>query len=340
MEASDLSPLRRHRILDMEPERRIDDLALLASHVCGASALITLVDGHRQWFKSRAGVPAAETSSAVSFCAHALTPQDLVIIPDTLQDERFRSHPQVTSDPHIRFYAGAPLVAPDGRALGSLCVIDSRARALTVDQRAALDAIRRQVESQLELRWNLLELDEVLAARDRAEAEQAATLGDLRAAHENVRRLSAFVPLCSTCEFTMTIPADPAVIPIVTDGVVEVLEEKDWSMEDVFAVQLALQEAVANAIRHGCRGDVSKQVQCSVSCDASGEVVIVVRDPGSGFDPGAIADPLATANILKPSGRGIFLISELMDHVQFAEGGREVRMRKKKHAPDLMRASR
>ncbi len=128
----------------------------------------------------------------------------------------------------------------------------------------------------------------------------------------------------------MTIPADPAAIPIVTDGVVEVLEEKHWPKEDVMAVQLALQEAVANAIRHGCRGDVSKHVQCSVSCDESGEVVIVVRDPGSGFDLGAIADPLDTANILKPSGRGIFLINELMDEVQFADGGREVQMRKRK----------
>lgn len=177
-----------------------------------------------------------------------------------------------------------------------------------------------------------------LAARDRAEAEQAATLDELRAAHEKLRRLSALMPFCSTCHFTMTIPADPAAIPIVTDGVVAVLEEQHWSEEDVMAVQLALQEAVANAIRHGCHGDVSKHVQCSVTCDESGEVVIVVRDPGSGFDPAAVADPLDHANILKPSGRGIFLINELMDQVQFADGGREVLMRKKK-APDFMAAS-
>ena len=142
--------------------------------------------------------------------------------------------------------------------------------------------------------------------------------------------LRALVSLCLTYEFSMTLPADPAVIPTVTDGVVEVLEQRAWAEEDILAIELALQEAVANAIRHGCRGDASKQVRCSVSCDDADEVVIVVRDPGSGFDPGAIADPLDTANILKPSGRGIFLISELMDHVQFADGGREVRMRKKK----------
>lgn len=164
--------------------------------------------------------------------------------------------------------------------------------------RAALDALRRQVKSELQRR----------------------------------RNLSPLIPSCSTCQFTMTIPADPAVIPIVTDGVVELLEQTHWPRNDVMAVQLALQEALANAIRHGCRGDVSKHVQCLVSCDESGEVVIVVRDPGSGFDPAGIADPLDTANLLKPSGRGILLIKELMDDVQFADGGRELRMRKKKNA--------
>jgi serine/threonine-protein kinase RsbW len=196
--------------------------------------------------------------------------------------------------------------------------------------RAALDALRRQMESQLQLRRNLIELDEALAARGRAEAEHAPTTGELRGADENLRRLSALIAFCSTCQFTMTIPADPAAIPIVTDGVVEVLEEKQWPTEDVLAIQLALQEAVANAIRHGCRGDVSTHVQCSVSCDESGEVVMVVRDPGPGFDPSTIADPLDAANILKPSGRGLFLINELMDEVKFADGGREVQMRKRK----------
>ena len=205
--------------------------------------------------------------------------------------------------------------------------------------RAALDALRRQEESQLQLRRNLIELDVALAARDRAEAEQATTIGELRTAYENLRRLSALIRLCSTCQFTMTIPADPAAIPIVTDGIVEVLEERHWPKDDVQAVQLALQEAVANAICHGCRGDDSKHVHCSVSYDQSGEVVMVVRDSGPGFDPSAIADPLDGANILKPSGRGIFLIYELMDDVQFADGGREVRMRKKK-ARDLTPACR
>ena len=96
------------------------------------------------------------------------------------------------------------------------------------------------------------------------------------------------------------------------------------------AIELALQEAVANGIRHGCRGDASKQVQCSVTIDADGEVLIVVRDPGHGFDPARVANPLAPENMLKPSGRGIFLINGLMDDVQYADGGRELQMKKRK----------
>jgi serine/threonine-protein kinase RsbW len=138
------------------------------------------------------------------------------------------------------------------------------------------------------------------------------------------------MPLCSTCQFSMTIPADPSAIPIVTDGVTQVLQEKKWAEEDIMSVELALQEAVANAIRHGCRGDATKQLQCSVTCDESGEVVITVRDPGAGFDPAAVENPLDPANMLKPSGRGIFLINGLMDDVQYADGGRELKMRKRK----------
>jgi anti-sigma regulatory factor (Ser/Thr protein kinase) len=330
-ESARLAALHRYQILDTEPERAFDDLTMLASHICGTPmALITLVDADRQWFKSRVGITASETSRTISFCAHAIKQRDLFIIADTRADERLRDNPLVTGDPHIRFYAGAPLVTPDGYALGTLCVVDRVTRTLTAEQVEALDALRRQVQSQLELRRHVFDLQQALAERDEAQAKQAALYDELRTAHDNVRRLSAMMPFCSTCQFTMTIPADPAAIPALTDGVTQVLQEKHWSDQDVMAVELALQEAVANAIRHGCGGDPSKQLQCSVACEGSGEVVITVRDPGAGFDHTSVANPLHPENILKPSGRGIFLINGLMDEVAFADGGRELQMRKKK----------
>ena len=117
---------------------------------------------------------------------------------------------------------------------------------------------------------------------------------------------------------------------MVLDRVTRMLEKREWPEDDVTAVQLALTEAVANAIRHGCRGDITKRVQCSVGCFESDEVLIVVRDPGEGFDPGGVPDPLDPANTFNPSGRGIFLMRAFMDHVVFAAGGREVQMRKRK----------
>jgi serine/threonine-protein kinase RsbW len=132
-----------------------------------------------------------------------------------------------------------------------------------------------------------------------------------------------------TCRLNVTIPADPAEISGLVDRVSRELEERHWRDDDVMAVQLALTEAVANAIRHGCGGDINQRVECSVGCGAYDEVLLIVRDSGSGFDPNGVPDPLDPSNTFKPSGRGIFLMRVLMDHVAFVNGGREVRMRKR-----------
>jgi anti-sigma regulatory factor (Ser/Thr protein kinase) len=316
-ETARLAALRQYRILDTEPERAFDDLALLASYICRTPiALISVVDADRQWFKARKGVAFTETSRAVSFCSHAIEQRGLFIVEDARADERFRNNPLVTDGPYVRFYAGAPLLTRDGHALGTLCVIDRVPRTLSPDQRDALDALRRQVEAQLELRRNLHELKVALAARDRAEAE--------------VVTLSGLIPYCSTCQLDLIVPADSSAVPRIVDGVAVVLREKRWSEDDVMAVELSLQEAMTNAIRHGCRNDPSQQVQCCVTVDASGEVVIVVRDPGEGFDVAKVPDPLASENLFKSSGRGVFLINALMDRVDYVDAGREVQMRKRK----------
>jgi GAF domain-containing protein len=143
-EAARLAALRQYRILDTEPERAFDDLALLASHICQTPiALITLVDADRQWFKARTGVAVSQTSRAVSFCSHAIEQSGLFIVPDAREDARFRDNPFVTGGPLFRFYAGAPLLTRDGDALGTLCVIDRVPRTLTANQREALDALRK-----------------------------------------------------------------------------------------------------------------------------------------------------------------------------------------------------
>ena len=329
-ESARLAELRKYRILDTDPERAFDDLTMLASHICGTPiALISLIDADRQWFKSRVGLSISETSRSVSFCTHAIKQRELYVVADARDNDTFRNNPYVVAENGIRFYAGAPLVTPNGHALGTLCVLDNVPRTLTQDQVDALLALRRQVEALLELRANLLELDEALKARDHAEAAQHRLIGELRESLDNVQKVSALLPFCSECQLNMTIPADPRKIPTVTDGIVQVLQDKHWPEARIIEVELALQEALANALRHGCKGDTSRQVQCVVTCDSDDELLIVVRDPGTGFDAAAVPNPLAGDNILKASGRGIFLINQLMDEVAFADGGRELQMRKR-----------
>jgi GAF domain-containing protein len=148
-----LKILWEYEVLDTVPEEIFDDLTELAALICEAPiSLISLVDEDRQWFKSKFGTSITETSRGVSFCAHALTGQGLLIVPDATRDRRFSSNPMVVSDPKIRFYAGAPLVTPDGYVLGTICVLDTKPRELRPEQKKALELLARHVMSQLEFR--------------------------------------------------------------------------------------------------------------------------------------------------------------------------------------------
>src|SRR4051812_48222220 len=181
-EAARLAALRRYEVLDTPPEPAYDDLVLLASRICRAPiALVTLVDEARQWFKAVVGMWVRSTPREHSFCARAIVPPvpKLMVVPDATQDERFRDNPLVTGEPGIRFYAGAPLVTPDGHALGTLCVIDREPREGADDIAEPLAALARQVVAQLELRRSLRECRQ--------------TFDRYRDADEARRRLAAIV---------------------------------------------------------------------------------------------------------------------------------------------------
>jgi anti-sigma regulatory factor (Ser/Thr protein kinase) len=332
MEATEqarLRALRSYKILDTDPDKAFDDLTILASHICETPiALISLIDSDRQWFKSRVGVDIAETPRELAFCDKAIQQSDLFIVPDATKDPRFSSNPFVVNDPKIRFYAGAPFKSSDGYTLGTLCVVDMVPRQLTAGQQTALLALSRQVQAQFELRKNLSELRAALQERDKAEAERDESIVELQHALEHVSRLSGLLPACSACKLDITIPADPNAIDGVVDGVMQIARQMKCGKDSEFQIELALREALANAIVHGCNNDPTKKVECCVACTDASDVVIVVRDPGQGFNLNEVRDPLATENLHSDHGRGIYLINELMDEVSFERNGAEIRMRK------------
>ncbi len=180
VEARRLGALADYAILDTGPEACYDDIALIASQICGTPiALISLVDANRQWFKARQGMERTETPRDDAFCAHTILSPETFIVPDAQADPRFVNNPLVTGAPFIRFYAGAPLITPSGHEVGALCVIDRAPRQLSAEQIAALEALSRQVVALLELR--------------RVSSQLAHALG-------LARTLGQLLPICSYCK--------------------------------------------------------------------------------------------------------------------------------------------
>lgn len=157
-EAQRLATLASYDVLDTSPEAEFNDVVALAAEICAVPiALVSLVDDARQWFKARIGLDVPSTDRKISFCEHAMYSEDVMVVPDASSDPRFAQNPLVTGDPSIRFYAGVPLVTPEGQPLGTLCVIDREPRTLNEHQLNFLRALARQTMSHLELRRSLAE---------------------------------------------------------------------------------------------------------------------------------------------------------------------------------------
>lgn len=127
----------------------------------------------------------------------------------------------------------------------------------------------------------------------------------------------------------VTLQATPEAISPVVDGIMATVRQMKCSAGKELEIETSLREALANAVKHGCKNDPSKQVQCCVACDESRGMLIIVRDPGEGFDPEKIPSPIQGENIFSNHGRGIYLINEMMDEVDIRRGGTEIVMRKR-----------
>jgi PAS domain S-box-containing protein len=181
-ETERLAALHAYQLLDTPAEQAFDDFTRLASQLCETPmALLTLIDEDRQWFKARVGLHVPETPRDVAFCAHSILHEGVTEVADATRDERFADNPFVTSAPCIRFYAGAPVVTPEGYPLGTLCVLDSVPRELSHEQREGLEALSRQVMVQLELRRHALAMEEEMERRREAEAQAQRMAARMRA---------------------------------------------------------------------------------------------------------------------------------------------------------------
>ncbi len=162
-ETQRLSAVRAYRLTDAALPVELDEIVHLARYICQCPiATVSIIEEFRQCFIAKVGLVLQETPRDVAFCAHTILEKKTLIVPDATKDPRFSDNPLVTADPHLRFYAGVPLINADGCALGTLCVLDKETRSLNFDQVWALESLRKHVVAHLELRRTSMQLKEAM----------------------------------------------------------------------------------------------------------------------------------------------------------------------------------
>jgi two-component sensor histidine kinase len=308
-EAERLAVLRGYGILDTPTGGVFDDFVQIAADVCEAPiAVVNLIDEARQWFAAEIGLGVRETPLDISICVHAILQPDVFVVPDLTKDGRFDCNPLVTGSPRLRFYGGALLESPGGFPLGTMCVLDYKARpdGLTERQTFTLKALARQVMAQLELRRAVAEKELLvqeahhrvknslqmvqslllLQARGSAHSEvvqqlreSAGRVSTFGAMHEQLYRIGAtldvdlahyFAGLVANQKNALAAPFNGRDITLDADSV-------SWPASDATSVGLVLNELVTNALKYG-EGTVTITLR-----QVGEEVVLTVEDEGQGL---------------------------------------------------------
>ncbi len=305
-----LAALASYDILDTPPEEAFEEVVGLVARICEVPiALVSLVEEHRQWFKARLGLDASETPVEQSICSHAILGDGILEIEDTQTDPRSADNPLCMGDRAFRFYAGAPLITPDGLPLGSLCVLDYTPRRLTEVQRETLRVMAKQVMAQLDLRLSLRTADTLrreidhrvknslqsLAAVARFEARRSKSddakqalervgrrIGSVAVVHEQLYRTGTdhTVALDAYLENLARHLTEIAPDGITVSGTAPAVQ---IASADAAMVGVLFNETAANAFKHAFPGERVGHVRYTAEQLADGRIRFSCEDDGIGL---------------------------------------------------------
>jgi hypothetical protein len=295
-ESSRVATLHRYSILDSLSEPEFDDASTLAAILCGTPvSLVSLIDQDRQWFKAKVGIDITETPRSQSFCAYTLATARTLVVPDAQLDPRFADNPLVTGDPNIRFYAGAPITAPNGHIIGSVCVIDTKPRSLTPFQIIGLESLARQVMALIEARYNLIENKRTVAALLQSDVQHWLGEADLE-----LRRISIIANQTLRFHRQSSLPQEVSCLSLFTPtldlyearlrNANIVVEKRKRAQELVECYEGDIRQVLSNlitnaidAMPHGGRLLVRSREGTDWTTGRKG-IVLTIADTGKGID--------------------------------------------------------